>query len=69
MLERTLLLLGRLLKSMLDAAPALRLVEVEGDALFLAAPLVDGRESDGSSGDSRLRSPCAARFTGSSSGP
>ncbi len=28
----------RLLESMLDAAPALRLVEVEGDALFLSAP-------------------------------
>jgi class 3 adenylate cyclase len=28
----------RLLESMLDAVPALRLVEVEGDALFLAAP-------------------------------
>src|SRR5690348_8915769 len=28
----------RLLESMLDAAPDLRLVEVEGDALFLSAP-------------------------------
>ena len=28
----------RLLESMLDAVPALRLVEVEGDALFLSAP-------------------------------
>ncbi|HET8529183.1 MAG TPA: DUF2652 domain-containing protein [Gaiellaceae bacterium] len=28
----------RLLESMLDAVPGLRLVEVEGDALFLAAP-------------------------------
>jgi uncharacterized protein DUF2652 len=28
----------RLLESMLDAAPSLRLVEVEGDALFLSAP-------------------------------
>jgi hypothetical protein len=28
----------RLLESMLDAVPALKLVEVEGDALFLAAP-------------------------------
>lgn len=28
----------RLLEAMLDAAPALRLIEVEGDALFLAAP-------------------------------
>lgn len=29
----------RLLESMLDAVPELRLVEVEGDALFLSAPL------------------------------
>ena len=32
----------RLLESMLDAVPALRLVEVEGDALFLTAPQADG---------------------------
>ena len=39
----------RLLESMLDAVPALRLVEVEGDALFLSAP--HGREqADSSSG-------------------
>jgi hypothetical protein len=36
----------RLLVSMLDAAPALRLVEVEGDALFLSASV----EADGSNG-------------------
>jgi hypothetical protein len=35
----------RLLESMLDAVPALRLVEVEGDALFLAAPHDDRRSS------------------------
>ena len=29
----------RLLESMLDAAPSLTLVEVEGDALFLYAPI------------------------------
>ncbi len=40
----------RLLESMLDAAPALRLVEVEGDALFLAAPQDAPEESEGSSG-------------------
>jgi uncharacterized protein DUF2652 len=34
----------RLLESMLDAAPALRLVEVEGDALFLSAPHETRRE-------------------------
>jgi uncharacterized protein DUF2652 len=32
----------RLLESMLDAVPALRLVEVEGDALFLSAPAAAG---------------------------
>lgn len=32
----------RLLEAMLDAVPALRLVEVEGDALFLAAPATAG---------------------------
>jgi hypothetical protein len=32
----------RLLESMLDAVPTLRLVEVEGDALFLSAPAVRG---------------------------
>ena len=31
----------RLLESMLDAVPSLRLVEVEGDALFLSAPYDD----------------------------
>lgn len=35
----------RLLESMVDAVPALRLVEVEGDALFLAAPRA-GRSSE-----------------------
>jgi Protein of unknown function (DUF2652) len=35
----------RLLESMLDAVPALRLVEVEGDALFLSAP----HDEDGTS--------------------
>jgi hypothetical protein len=38
----------RLLESMLDAVPALRLVEVEGDALFLSAPHEEG--GDGASG-------------------
>ena len=37
----------RLLESMLDAAPALRLVEVEGDALFLAAAHDESREPGG----------------------
>jgi hypothetical protein len=36
----------RLLESMLDAVPALRLVEVEGDALFLSAPH-DERQGSG----------------------
>lgn len=40
----------RLLESMLDAVPRLTLVEVEGDALFLAAPYDDRGGSDGSSG-------------------
>jgi hypothetical protein len=40
----------RLLESMLDAVPELRLVEVEGDALFLSAPHDDGGEPVGSSG-------------------
>jgi class 3 adenylate cyclase len=40
----------RLLESMLDAVPALRLVEVEGDALFLSAPHEQQQEPDGSSG-------------------
>lgn len=40
----------RLLESMLDAVPALRLVEVEGDALFLWAPQDEAGEPDGSSG-------------------
>lgn len=31
----------RLLEAMLDAVPAMKLVEVEGDALFLSAPLDD----------------------------
>ena len=35
----------RLLESMLDAAPALRLVEVEGDALFLYAPHETGKRA------------------------
>jgi len=35
----------RLLESMLDAVPALRLVEVEGDALFLSAPHDEDRAS------------------------
>jgi class 3 adenylate cyclase len=39
----------RLLESMLDAVPALRLVEVEGDALFLSAPHED-EKPDSSSG-------------------
>jgi hypothetical protein len=39
----------RLLESMLDAVPALRLVEVEGDALFLSAPQdVAGLEEESS---------------------
>lgn len=33
----------RLLEAMLDAVPALRLIEVEGDALFLSAPHGEGR--------------------------
>src|SRR4029078_12301962 len=40
----------RLLESMLDAVPALRLVEVEGDALFLSAPHEQQQEPDCSSG-------------------
>jgi class 3 adenylate cyclase len=40
----------RLLESMLDAVPALRLVEVEGDALFLSAPHEQQQEPDGSGG-------------------
>ena len=39
----------RLLESMLDAVPALNLVEVEGDALFLSAPQREQRASDGAS--------------------
>lgn len=35
----------RLLESMLDAVPTLRLVEVEGDALFLSAPHDEGRSA------------------------
>lgn len=38
----------RLLESMLDAVPAMRLVEVEGDALFLSAP----QEPGGTAGSS-----------------
>lgn len=38
----------RLLESMLDAVPTLRLVEVEGDALFLSAPQ-DDQEPGGAS--------------------
>jgi class 3 adenylate cyclase len=37
----------RLLESMLDAVPSLRLVEVEGDALFLAAPHSEPANADG----------------------
>jgi hypothetical protein len=40
----------RLLESMLEAVPAMRLVEVEGDALFLSVPQDDSGEGDGSSG-------------------
>jgi len=40
----------RLLESMLDAVPAMRLVEVEGDALFLSAPHVESGDTDRSSG-------------------
>lgn len=40
----------RLLESMLDAVPALRLVEVEGDALFLSAPHGEHGVPAGSSG-------------------
>jgi uncharacterized protein DUF2652 len=40
----------RLLESMLGAVPAMRLVEVEGDALFLAAPRGEQRHPAGSSG-------------------
>src|SRR5579884_1436660 len=40
----------RLLESMLDAVPALKLVEVEGDALFLAAPHDERREPASSAG-------------------
>jgi len=39
----------RLLEAMLDAVPALTLVEVEGDALFLSAPLETPAEGDESS--------------------
>lgn len=39
----------RLLESMLDAVPALKLVEVEGDALFLSAPHESRQGEDGSS--------------------
>ena len=39
----------RLLESMLDAVPALKLVEVEGDALFLSAPQEARRQADDSS--------------------
>jgi hypothetical protein len=39
----------RLLESMLDAVPALRLVEVEGDALFLSAPPDEPGGPEGSS--------------------
>jgi hypothetical protein len=39
----------RLLESMLDAVPNLRLIEVEGDALFLAAPEED--ESSAATGE------------------
>lgn len=39
----------RLLESMLDAVPALRLVEVEGDALFLSAPQDKQRSSSAAS--------------------
>jgi hypothetical protein len=40
----------RLLESMLDAVPALSLVEVEGDALFLSAPQGDRRAPAAASG-------------------
>ena len=40
----------RLLESMLEAVPALRLVEVEGDALFLSAPQDELGELDDTSG-------------------
>jgi class 3 adenylate cyclase len=40
----------RLLESMLDAVPGLSLVEVEGDALFLAAPHEGERDADGPGG-------------------
>jgi uncharacterized protein DUF2652 len=39
----------RLLESMLDAVPGLKLVEVEGDALFLSAPHDSEQEPDSSS--------------------
>lgn len=39
----------RLLEAMLDAVPALRLVEIEGDALFLSAPYGAEPESDAAS--------------------
>jgi hypothetical protein len=39
----------RLLESMLDAVPTLKLVEVEGDALFLSAPQDEQRAPDGAS--------------------
>ena len=39
----------RLLESMLDAVPALKLVEVEGDALFLSGPHEPRAGEDGSS--------------------
>ncbi len=40
----------RLLESMLDAVPALKLVEVEGDALFLSAPQEEADEAGTASG-------------------
>jgi len=40
----------RLLESMLEAVPAMKLVEVEGDALFLSAPQGDSEEANDSSG-------------------
>jgi hypothetical protein len=39
----------RLLESMLDAVPAMTLVEVEGDALFLSAPQADRQVTAGAS--------------------
>lgn len=40
----------RLLESMLDAVPSMRLVEVEGDALFLSAPQDETGETDSTTG-------------------